>query len=1011
MVKRTVTVLIGIVLSITKFSYAQRLNIKNYSLSDGLPQAQVPDLAQTEDGYIWLGTYGGGLAKFDGKKFVTYTKEDGLKDNIIEHVLADSDDNIWVSTAKGGVATFKGDSLVYPIKSDSLNKYDLTNMDELSEKKKWFGTNGGGVFIYDGQSISRLTTSDGLLSNRVWDFYEAEDGKVWMATDKGISVYNGDSFTNYTKEDGLNGRKTYRILNTPSGEKWIATNKGLSIWDGKSFKNTTTINGNSLGLVYDIMRASDGAIWIGTLMNGVYVYRDGKYQHITQDDGLSSNRISRMLEDHNNNIWIATLEDGVDIFKDQGFTFYDEHIGLTSNEVLSLYRDKNNTLWLGTKQGIESLNGEQVTSYSLPKEYMSQDIWNITGLPNGDKLIAMPDNSLMRFDGESFTNFSKAYGLENLFIYHLFIDSRNYLWIAADSGLYKVNLKNKKIWHFTSDDGLNDDTTYYIYEDSEGTKWIGTAWGLCIYDGEHFKSYTVKKGLGHNEVNYITEDQNGNIWMGTGGGVSVFKPGNDGNPVEIQNFGKSDGMVLVNTHFIWFDEQGYLWQGTNGGLQMLDVPNYEKTGDMLITHYPLANTGIGLEFNSHAISSSHPDEVWMGSMKGILRLKPKNLKRNGKQPFLHLTSIEIDGLPVKWEEYSDSLTYHNGKVNLPSATFPSGKHTYGFHFSGISFLNPENVKYRYKLEGFDKDWRPVTKENSAIYTNLSPGNYTLVLQANSGGGKFKNTKVTYDFAVAYPFWRTYWFYSLAILGIAAVIYGYIRIRVKYLEMNRLQELVDKQTRELQSALKEKEVLIKEIHHRVKNNLAVISGLLELQMGNTNNDFASRVLSESQRRVQSISMIHEKLYQNESLAEINFDKYVRELIEIIAYSFSNPEKNIDVNVSIDDLKLGVDQGIPCGLILNELVSNAYEHAFVNKDEGTITIQISKNGSNNITMVVADNGEGLDESFSPENTGSLGFTLVQTLCQQLETELQIKNHNPGTRFVIEFECEPAQPKVPA
>ncbi|MDZ7681569.1 MAG: sensor histidine kinase [Fodinibius sp.] len=153
---------------------------------------------------------------------------------------------------------------------------------------------------------------------------------------------------------------------------------------------------------------------------------------------------------------------------------------------------------------------------------------------------------------------------------------------------------------------------------------------------------------------------------------------------------------------------------------------------------------------------------------------------------------------------------------------------------------------------------------------------------------------------------------------------------------------------------EKEVLIKEIHHRVKNNLG---GYLRIcsnySRDNANNGFATRVLSESQRRVQSISMIHEKLYQSERLAEIDFEKYVRELIDVIAYSFSYPNKEITVNIEIDNFKVGVDQGIPCGLILNELVSNAYEHAFKNKQQGIITIEITE-ADDQITMIVADNG---------------------------------------------------------
>lgn len=211
------------------------------------------------------------------------------------------------------------------------------------------------------------------------------------------------------------------------------------------------------------------------------------------------------------------------------------------------------------------------------------------------------------------------------------------------------------------------------------------------------------------------------------------------------------------------------------------------------------------------------------------------------------------------------------------------------------------------------------------------------------------------------------------------------------------------------ALKEKEILIKEIHHRVKNNLAVISGLLELQMGYTEDDFARRILTESQLRVRSISMIHEKLYQNKRLAEIDFQKYVDELAEIISYSFNYREKEIEVVNETAEIKLGVDQGIPCGLILNELISNSYEHAFNGREAGIINIGLEEDGKE-LILSVSDNGKELSDNFNIDGNKTLGLTLVETLSQQLQGELSIVDKNPGTAFIITFPKEEAPLTVP-
>ena len=995
-------------LATVHLSLGQKLNFKSYSVSEGLPQAQVHDIEQTKDGYIWMATYGGGLARFDGNEFTNYTTKDGLRDNSIEELLVDSKDNIWVASDNGGVARFQGDSLVYPFDNDSLAQYSVVSMMERENGNLWLGTYRGGIFIQKGDTLQRLMKADGLKSNTVWDLMKADNGTVWLATRNGIAIYDEGDIKTYAKSDGLSGNKAFKILERDNGNKWIATSKGISVWDGDSFETITEVNSVPLKSVYDIVEDAAGKLWIGTADNGVFIYDGESYNHITKQNGLNSDYIYNLFKDQNDNIWIGTDEDGVNLYKGDGFVFFNKNTGLQYQKILGVYRDEDNIFWLGTTRGLQSFDGESTQVHPLPDNYENDYIWNITGLPSGNILVAMPDGTLMEYDGQNYTNFSRQYDFGKLFVYDFLLGSDDQLWICTENGLYKLSLRNGQVKHYSMQDGLADETVFNIFEDSRGRKWVGTYYGLNILEDNEFATIRMEDGLVHNQINYITEDDSGDVWVGTRGGVSVFKDGEYREQAEIHNFDKSDGMTLMNTHFLWFDEEGYLWQGTNGGLQRLNVPSYRETGNMSVSHYSLSKNGLGLEFNFNAIDKK-AQKAWLGSMEGLVQLDPANLKRHPLTR-VDLTKIRANTQPVSWEDYHDNPDYHNGMLDFPSVTFPSSKNIFEFQFRGLSYTNPENVVYRYKLQGFDDDWMPVTSNNSAVYTNLSPGDYTFVVESTYSGGNFTNNRSTYDFAVAYPFYRTYWFYGLVILVLAGLIYAYIRIRVNYLEKNRLKKLVDEQTEHLQTALEEKEVLIKEIHHRVKNNLAVISGLLELQMGHAD-DFASRVLSESQRRVQSISMIHEKLYQNERLAEINFEKYVHELIDIVSYSFSNPDTDVEVNINIDDFKLGVDQGIPCGLILNELVSNAYEHAFKDQDQGRIEINITESENNLIILSVADDGCGLDEDFDSANADTLGFTLIKTLCKQLETELGIEERENGTKFVIVFEREEAQPKVPA
>ncbi|PAU94750.1 hypothetical protein CK503_04555 [Aliifodinibius salipaludis] len=207
---------------------------------------------------------------------------------------------------------------------------------------------------------------------------------------------------------------------------------------------------------------------------------------------------------------------------------------------------------------------------------------------------------------------------------------------------------------------------------------------------------------------------------------------------------------------------------------------------------------------------------------------------------------------------------------------------------------------------------------------------------------------------------------------------------------------------IRKSLKEKETLLAEVHHRVKNNLAIISGLLQMQVFNTTDESLLAKLRESQSRIQSIAMVHEKLYSSESFSEIAIDKYINDLLNMIEGSMTNFEKDIRVNTDMESILLTVGQAIPCGLLLNEMITNCYKHAFEDRDEGQIEISIEEN-EKQIKLSVADNGIGLPEDFDIEQQSSLGMTIINTLTTQLNGQLEVDTGEYGSRFSLAFEIE--------
>jgi len=207
---------------------------------------------------------------------------------------------------------------------------------------------------------------------------------------------------------------------------------------------------------------------------------------------------------------------------------------------------------------------------------------------------------------------------------------------------------------------------------------------------------------------------------------------------------------------------------------------------------------------------------------------------------------------------------------------------------------------------------------------------------------------------------------------------------------------------VKKSLKEKEVLLAEIHHRVKNNLAVITGLLELQAYNTSSEEAKDVIEISQMRVNSIALIHEKLYQNENLSEISFEQYLQELTDVILASMGTSQTDIDVSINVDPVNLTVNQAIPCGLILNEIITNAFKHAYPEKEKGKIEINLNRRGEE-VYLSIVDDGIGIPGEINLENPESLGIKLIHTLSEQLDAEAEFSNENPGTKFALHFTLE--------
>ena len=256
---------------------------------------------------------------------------------------------------------------------------------------------------------------------------------------------------------------------------------------------------------------------------------------------------------------------------------------------------------------------------------------------------------------------------------------------------------------------------------------------------------------------------------------------------------------------------------------------------------------------------------------------------------------------------------------------------------------------------------------------------------------------TYKIHLRYP-------RELSVVGISRnqmILWGSFGIVVTLIAIGwiiSLRSTVKNKTEDLKQSLEDKEMLLKEIHHRVKNNLAIMSGLFELQLDGTENEQTQIALKNSQSRLKSMALVHDKLYRTSSLTDIEMSQYVEELVRSLHDTFIGPKQEITLNFEIDDISLDIDQAIPCGLLINEIVVNSFKHGFKNKEKGSLKVVMQKQGDN-ARLVIADDGHGIPEDFDIRSSSSLGMMLIETFKNQLDARLDISN-SIGTRFAFTF-----------
>jgi len=731
-----------------------------WTTENGLPQNSVQAILQTREGYLWLGTQEG-LVRFDGVRFTVFNKANTpeLKDENIRALCEDEGGNLWIGTDNGHLLRSKNGELT----SVHLFQGRVATIIKDQVGSLWIGAGNAGLARFQHGQLTTWSTQQGLLHNSVNSIYEDKAGRLWIGTDAGLSELRAGKFTHYTTQQGLAPGRVFALAEDQDGTLWIGTGIGKSKQGGLTefrkgqFKVWGTRDGYPGYAVNRLLTDNAGGLWLGT-DGGLYRLRDHQLTGLSRDH-LPDDQIRALYEDREGSLWIGTLSGGLIRLRNSRFTHYWQSDGLTLDDVTAIRSGQDGSVWVGTSDGLNRIKDGRITQ-------------------------------LTRRDG-----------LLDNYINDIFADWMGNVWLATEGGVSRW--QNGRLQSWTTRDGLSSDSVSSFSQDQSGTVYIGTGIGLDRYKDGKISPYLkteeplyrwsylltrqnnelvagdyygglafVREGKlifsprqeGYPDlINHLYEDQDGCLWISTNnsGGLFRLKEG------RFTRITVKDGLFQNTPNSILEDQQGNFWFGSNFGIfrvarQELHDFADGKIGAVHSISYDTTDGMKSRECNEGAARMSD-GRLWFATVKGVAIIDPANLYPNTVPP-----PVVIEGVTVDGAQYPGNV----------AARFAAGSHRFEFHYTGLSLLVPQKVRFKYKLEGYDKEWVDAETRRTAYYTNIPPGNYTFRVMAANNDGVWNEQGAAFTFYQKPYFWQTWWFIGLCVLGLVGSGAGLNRIRTK-----------------------------------------------------------------------------------------------------------------------------------------------------------------------------------------------------------------------------------------
>jgi len=927
----------------SKIGHAQAFNFQELSIQQGLPQSQAYAILFDSTQHAWIGTQGGGLCRYDGDQFEYFTKSDSLISNRI-FCLEQIGDKIYIGQ-KGGVSTFslKGDFLA----NYRLNKSAFLVQDIIEYDGEVLFATDEGVYRIEKTKLNIVEDDPTSSKSNVYSFFQ-EEGNLWLCTNNGLLKYK-DPVTKLNKARGLVSDQIQCV--TVFGDFWIigTYGKGIEVYshsEGELKANPfEELNDHIVLTLFD----AGQELWIGTLNNGAYVYsnKDGSLRNFNASNGLSNNHVKSITSDFWDNIWIGTSGGGVSIYQNSPFIEYNSTSGLNGNYVYSALNSSRNQLWVSTEgNGVVRLNDTSVVSFDEEYGFVSEKVKSIFEDDHGDIWFGTEGEGLgvfSQYDGkDTIYRYSSANGLNSNWIKCFAQENKRGAKIyigTAGAGILEVN----RAWDFP----LN---ASFKRVKSEGDKFPDRISSLSFIDDElWFTSSESNYGFykdGKTTIFSNTKSAFRNCvgfgdrrWLGSmDNGVMMIETKED-SVLSKKWITVNEGLSSNNVYQLIYEDNA-LWVGTERGLDKLTLDSAQNIRN--IEHFGFEEGFEGVETNINASFADKIGNLWFGTVDGLYQYQGGEVNYNQRKPPV----LSLDDFSIFYEsiEKTEFASYFEDGEMVKELLLPYDQNHIGFSFNAIHYTYSKNIRYRWRLDGADKDWTPPTKATTATYSNLSPGDYTFKLQA-SIDDNWETTPIELSFEIDQPYYEKFWFKAMyyAVIGFTLLLIVFIIIyRIK----KKNKALTEKFEMEKNLIELEQQALRLQMNpHFIFNVLTSIHNLIILN----DSDKARYALAK-------FSKLMRRVLENSREKFISIDDEVETLENYVQLEKLTANLDVDLIIDMDENIDSAEEILP-PLMIQPFVENCIIHGLKELNyPGQIKVGFKLLNEHLLECYIQDNGRG-------------------------------------------------------